>query len=248
MSPLFGAGQRQESTRKSKFKTIPVHNGVKTSDRFFGTRSKQRECWQQQYRNSLWPEKTTPDSSIGLKNREICLKQRWKHLKRWIHKVFSTGNSLCRTGSVLRSKGFVRTSWQQWLQNKDWIREVSCKPESPLREKPGKKSLAKVRNKRNYDLIAILRNCISPSGHGTSKEDTGNSGVSVSSDTRKQNCEKAARQAGIFEGRRQQCKKPAKIQANYFAEQYLSSMTKKMQRKCWWQQDQNRFWCRKTKE
>jgi hypothetical protein len=35
------------------------------------------------------------------------------------------------------------------------------------------------------------------------------------------------------EGGRQQCKNPTENKANYFAEVYLSLMTKRMWRRCW---------------
>lgn len=108
--------------------------GMRRSARSFGTRSTPRECRQRQDQSRLWTEKPTPDSSIGLKNREICQKQRWKLLKRRIHKVFSTGVSQCETASVLRNKGCVRTSWWQRNSSITWIRNVSYKPEGPLSE------------------------------------------------------------------------------------------------------------------
>jgi hypothetical protein len=137
---------------------------MKTLAQSFGTRSKQRKCWQQRDQNLFWTKELTPDSSIGLKDREICLKQRWRLLKRRIHKVFSTGNSLYKTASVLRNKGLVRTSWWQQIPDKTWIRDASLKPESPLRDMHRKKSLVKAMDRQCKKLIAILSKCISPSG------------------------------------------------------------------------------------
>jgi len=102
----------------------PVHNGLKTSDRFFGTKRKQREGWQQPDQNLLWTEKSTPNSSIGLKNREICLKQRWNQLKSWLHNVFPTGYSPSTTESVLRNKNQQEKSGNRRIKL-IWIRE--CK-------------------------------------------------------------------------------------------------------------------------
>ena len=58
-------------------------------------------------------------------------------------KFFTTGVSQCETASVLRNKGCVRTSWWQRNSNITWIRDVSYKPESPLREMYHKETTCK---------------------------------------------------------------------------------------------------------
>lgn len=131
MNPLSGAGQSEEITRKDEIWTESGSQWVENISSVLRAKRKQRERWQQPDQHRLWTEKSTTNSSIGLKNRKICLKQRWKRLKSWLHKVFPTGDSQCKTESVLRNKNQQEKTGNRRIKL-IWIRECKLITGKPL--------------------------------------------------------------------------------------------------------------------